>query len=382
MTRPSVLLLSTATHWFAQARMPRCLALAGFDVTLLAPRGSLAEKSGYVSKIGHLPDSANVEQWVHAFAATVRATGAPLLLPCDDTSFRLLQMLVYSPPRFLQPALQRELSALITESVGAPAFFRRSVDKTQLSPAAEALGVRVPPYLVTDAQDDAQAFAQRHGFPVVVKRGHSTAGAGVEICADAGALVQAFETLRRPDPTGIADAPNGPLLVQAHVPGRIQYYAVVAWKGALISGMAVEKMAGEPKGPSTVSRYFRSDGLRDFSARLAQGFGMTGIFAPEFCLHERTGEAYLLELNRRMTHGTHRGTAMNVDPGVALFAAVTGTPPATRADLDVGEEHLCVHFPAEWLRDPESHWLRERPVDVPWDEPELLEAMLALRGIL
>ena len=49
------------------------------------------------------------------------------------------------------------------------------------------------------------------------------------------------------------------------------------------------------------------------------------------------------------------------------------------ADLDVGEEHLTVHFPQEWLRDATSHWLRDYPVDVPWDEPELIDAMLALR---
>jgi hypothetical protein len=40
---------------------------------------------------------------------------------------------------------------------------------------------------------------------------------------------------------------------------------------------------------------------------------------------------------------------------------------------------LSVHFPQEWLRDPESEWILDHPVDVPWDEPELIEAMLALR---
>ena len=172
------------------------------------------------------------------------------------------------------------------------------------------------------------------------------------------------------------------LLAQKHVAGRIRYYAGVAWKGELISGMAVEKLAGEPKGPSSVSRYFRDDELRDFSARLVRGFEMTGIFAPEFAIEPRTGESYLLELNRRMTHGTHRGAAMRVDAGAALFAAITGTAATTRADLDPGEEHLCVHFPQEWIRDPESHWLTDHSVDVPWDEPELLEAMIGLRRVL
>ena len=380
--KASALLLSTATHWFAQARMPRCLAMAGFEVSILAPRGSLGEKSAFVKYIGHLPDNANVDQWIHAFAATVKATAPTLLLPCDDVAFRLLTMLVLSPPRMLRSTLQLELSALIVASLGAPAFYRTSVDKTLLSPAAETFGVRVPPYMVTDQLREAEAFTATHGYPIVVKRGHSTAGHGVEICANPEELSQAFVTLRRPDKTGLADSDDGRLLVQAHVAGKIQYYAGVAWKGALISGAAVEKLAGEPKGPSTVSRYFRSDALRDASVRLAQGFGMSGIFAPEFAIDARTGEPYLLELNRRMTHGTHRGAAINVDPALALIAAMSGTRATTRADLDGGEEHVCVHFPPEWLRDPRSAWLRDYPVDVPWDEPELVEAMLALRKVL
>ena len=36
-------------------------------------------------------------------------------------------------------------------------------------------------------------------------------------------------------------------------------------------------------------------------------------------------------------------------------------------------------FPGEWLRDPQSHWLRHYSVDVPWDEPDLVNAMMDLR---
>jgi len=94
---------------------------------------------------------------------------------------------------------------------------------------------------------------------------------------------------------------------------------------------------------------------------------------------DRTGRRYLLEINRRMVPGLHRGARLRVDPYAALHAAVTGAPSPTRADMDDGEEGLNVNFPQEWLRDPGSDWLRNHPVDVPWDEPELFEAMLALR---
>jgi hypothetical protein len=46
-------------------------------------------------------------------------------------------------------------------------------------------------------------------------------------------------------------------------------------------------------------------------------------------------------------------------------------------DEDAGG--TVVVFPREWLRDPHSHHLAGFPVDVPWDEPELINAMLALR---
>ena len=51
----------------------------------------------------------------------------------------------------------------------------------------------------------------------------------------------------------------------------------------------------------------------------------------------------------------------------------------TPTDLDEGSAGIAVFFPEEWLRDPESSYLRDYPVDVPWDEPELIEAFLALR---
>ena len=99
------LLVSTVTRWYGTARAPRALARAGFEVTLLTPRNSLAEASRYVSRIAYLPDDATPMQWIHALAATVKAASPAQVIPCDDMSFRLLAMLVNSPPPQLQPML-------------------------------------------------------------------------------------------------------------------------------------------------------------------------------------------------------------------------------------------------------------------------------------
>lgn len=372
----SVLLVATATRWLGAARMPRVLANAGFEVSLLIPKGSPAEKSRFVKRIGFVTDDATPKDWVYAFAAMVKGTAPKLILPCDDTALRLLMLLAVMPPPGMRPELQAELAALIVESLGDPAFYRTSIDKTLISAAAEALGVSVPPHRVVGDRAEAESFVASHGFPIIVKRSQSTAGDGVAICKDGAELTAAIARLLVPLPIDFGDAAVGRVMLQAHIPGRIHFYTAAAWKGELLAGVAVEKMEGEAMGPSSAVRYYRSRPMHDFTARLARGFGLTGIFSPEYIVHERTGEPVLLELNRRMSHGTHMSAAFGLDVAAALYAAMHGTPPASRRELDDGEEHLRAHFPAEWIRDADSRWLRECRVDIPWEEPELFRALV------
>jgi hypothetical protein len=376
-----VLLVSTATRWLGTARIPRWLAKAGFEVSLLAPRNSLAETSSHIARFAPLPDNASTLQWVVAFAATVKATAPRIVLPCDDMSFRLLAALVVTPPEGMQPALQLQLAALIRDSLGDPAHYLTSVDKTLLPAAAAGLGVRVPANAVVASLQDAEAFAGEHGYPMVLKRSHGFAGEGVALCADRAELAAAWAEFSRPDPLELDGRAGVRLLCQAHIPGPVRLQGVAAWNGEVLAGFAREKIVCHPppKGPSTVTRYLRAPEIREFSERLVRGFGMKGLFAFEYIAHERTGEAYLIETSRRVTPGTYTGGLINVDLCAALYGALNGTPSTSRRNLDEGEEHVLAHFPQEWLRDPDSAYLRDCRVDAPWDEPELFEAMLALR---
>ncbi len=319
--KTSALLITTTTHGYGPARMPQSLFEAGFEVSLLAPANALAEKSRFIARVGHLPDAATPRQWIYAFAATVKACAPRLVVPGDDNAMRLMQMLVLAPPPEMQPAIQAELAALVRDSLGEPAGYESSSDKLLLPAAANALGVPVAPH----AQVGNAAAAET-----------------------AGPLVS---------------------------------YPAAAWKGELLSGYAAEKLVvhPEPEGPSTVSRYHRSPALRAMAGTLAKGLGITGFFSLECAIDRSGGTPYLLGINRRIAANTHRGSAFNVDPCKALLVALHGLPSATRADFDEGEEHIGVHFPQEWLRDPGSRWLRDYPVDLPWEEPELIEAMIALR---
>ena len=373
-------MVATATQWFGTARVPRSLTRAGFDVSLLAPRDTLAEKSRYVARTRHLPDNATLRQWVDAFAEMVEETAPRLVLPCDDTAFRLLQTLALSPPGGMRPELHLQLAGLIGESLGDTRFYRTSVEKTLLPAAAEALGIRVPPYAIVDTLAAARSFAATHDYPVVLKRNHSTAGEGVAIVESSHQLAAAFERLARTESSALTHDESGTLLIQAMIAGEVHYENTAAWNGNRIGGFAVHRLEyADVKGPAAVVRCYRSDEIRDYSSKLVRGFGMTGLFATEYIVEQTSGKAYLLEVNRRLTPGLHVGSRIGVDLCVALHCAMRGIAPATRPDMDQGEEHLNVHFPQEWLRDACSRYLIAYSVDVPWDDPELFKAMFARR---
>ena len=377
-----VLLVSTATRWYGTARTPRALTKAGFEVTLLTPRNSLAEASRFVARVAYLPDRTTPLEWIHAVAATVRAVSPRQIIPCDDTSFRLLAMLALSPPPQMQPALQAELAELIRASLGDADFYRSSVDKTLLGAAASRAGVRTPEHAVIGSIDEATAFADRQGYPVVVKQPFTTAGDGVRIVADAAELAAAVTTLAAPKLDDLEPDATRQLVIQKHVDGKLCYQDVAAWQGRYLAGYAGDRLEAHPgpTTPGTVARCYHNPALRDFSAQLVGAFGMTGLFSTDYIIEKSTGLPYLIDINRRISPGTHFGAVMNVDLCAALHAALHGIASPTRGGLDAGEERIFVQFPSEWLRDPHSPWLRRHPVDVPWDDPELLDAMLALRG--
>ena len=76
-----ILLVSTASRWLGTARMPRCLARAGFEVSLLAPRGSLALHSRFVARSSVLRDEATPMQWLLSLVAMITEVEPRLVIP-------------------------------------------------------------------------------------------------------------------------------------------------------------------------------------------------------------------------------------------------------------------------------------------------------------
>src|SRR5260221_12449555 len=98
-TRVPILLVATETRWFGPARSPRALSRAGFDVSVLVPRGALAVASGYPTRIGYVPDNASALEWFGALAEMITTVATRLLVPWAGMSFPLPGVSTIDPPQ-------------------------------------------------------------------------------------------------------------------------------------------------------------------------------------------------------------------------------------------------------------------------------------------
>lgn len=376
-----VLMVSTASRWLGTARMPRSLAKAGFRVALLAPRDSIGLRSRYVERKAVLSDEATPMQWLLALVAVIREVNPALVVPCDEVAIRLLFALVRNPPAQLAGEAGARIRQLVIRSLGDPAHYETSIDKTLLPAAAQALGVPTPRYAVADSIEEALAHAQAIGYPVVLKRRYGFASQGVAFLDDASRLRLAASVLLQPAQLDLGERLAPRLLVQAFVEGPMVSQTMVAWDGEPLAGFARrrEVVFTPGKGASAVVRLRRDPQIRDCTTRLCGAFGMSGFFSVQYIAPADGGAPVLLEINRRIVTFMHLDEYGGVDLAGALYRHIAGAPGGAACDMAVDDGGVIASFPREWLRDPDSAWLRDCPADIPWDDPDVFEALVALR---
>ena len=244
--------------------------------------------------------------------------------------------------------------------------------------------MRVPPHAIVEDVDAALAFAGVHGYPIVLKRSHGFAGSGVAIIAGGDELPAAMTGLAKAQALDLGRAASPRLIAQAFIPGAIVSRPSAAWRGRELAGVTRIKVVRHPPvtGPGTVTRSLLEPEARAFSEALIAGLGITGLLGIEYVVDARTGErvADRDQPPRDPGHahrraGRHRPLrrAARRDRRCSLSAAPHDVAP--------GFERTVARFPQEWLRDPASPYLRDCPVDAPWDDPDLLAALLAMRHV-
>jgi hypothetical protein len=383
------ILVATTSRWYPTARLAMALASAGCKVEAVCPTLHPLRKTRFVRESyvyhGLAP--------LNSFARAIAFTRPDFIVPGDDLATRHLHRLHAREQR--NGRADSPICALIERSLGNPESFPLVNARAPLMDLAHEEGLRVPPTQVIRNTDDLRKWVARVGLPTVLKANGTSGGDGVRIAHTLAEAERFFEELQSP-PMLLRAAKRAlvdqdmtlvwPSMLrrrsvvnaQVFVAGREATSAIVCWKGAVLASLHFEVVnQASSRGHATVLRLIENAEISAAIERMARRLGLSGLYGFDFMLEAETGRAYLLEINPRSTQVGHLSLGPGRDLPAALYAALSGN--AVQPAPKVTEKDTIALFPQEWIRDPESPFLRSAYHDIPWEEPELVRDCVSNR---
>jgi hypothetical protein len=381
--KPTVL-VATTSRWPPTARLAVALANAGFNVEAVCPprhplMTTKAAPRPYIYR-GLAP--------LLSFKEAIRATKPDLIVPGDDLATQHLHGLYRREQDKGESG--SKLMALIEKSLGSPASFPIVYARTPFMEMAHSEGIRVPATQVIANIAELTNCCGRIGFPMVLKANGTSGGDGVRIVHTAQEAESAFRTLQAPPllaraaKRALADHDRTllwPSLLrrrsavnaQTYIAGHEATSLVACWKGEVLAALHLEVLNKQHwAGPATVLRLIEGVEMQAAAEKTVRRLGLSGLHGFDFMLEAGSGDAYLLEVNPRATQVGHLTLGPGRDLPAALYAAVTGK--IVQDAPRITDKDIIALFPQEWTRDPASPILEIAYHDVPWDEPELIQA--------
>jgi hypothetical protein len=153
---------------------------------------------------------------------------------------------------------------------------------------------------------------------------------------------------------------------------------VAAFEGRVLAAATAEHVVVDESAPPrpTVLRFCAHDGIASLAAPVVRDLGASGCLSLDVAI-DANGVPRIVGADRHVVATMHVSAWLGDDLAAAWLAALEGRDYAGATALPASTSRLSVAFPQEWDRDRASPWLREQRVDVPWDDPELLDAILA-----
>jgi len=255
--------------------------------------------------------------------------------------------------------------------------------------------VRVPQTEVIRTREELRTWVERTGLPTVLKANGTSGGDGVRIAHTLADAERFFEQLQAPPlfaravKRAIVDRDKtllGPSMLrrrlvvnaQVFIAGREATSATVCWKGTVLASLHFEVVnKASSTGHATVVRLMESAEMSAAVEGMVRRLNLSGFYGFDFMLEAETGHAYLIEVNPRSTQVGHLSMGAGHDLPAALYAALSGE--VQQSAPKVTEKDTVALFPQEWIRDPDSPFLRSAYHDVPWEEPELIQDCVSNR---
>ena len=381
------LLIVSSTEWVWPARL--AAAFAGMGVSLagaFAPRSPLRH---VVPPRAAYPYSG--VRPLRTLAQAIETEGIHAVVPCDDRAAWHLGVLharsrrLCRDPQRVRTVIERSLGS----SVASPVLASRS----DLLALAQREGIEVPATMALAVPADLDLWADRHGFPAFVKVDGTTGGAGVTAVDDLDQAKRAMRGTVDPakvsrdfvrfllgrDRFGFWDHVHGPerkASIQAAVKGTPANILVSCDRGEITGAICVEARAthGE-RGPATVVAVVRSPEMLRAATRIAGRLGLSGFVGFDFMIEQASGRPFLIEMNPRATATGHLALGEGRDLVSAFSRRLLGMAAVNRVPIPACERIAL--FPIAWHTDPAGLWRHEAYHDVPWEEPILMQKIVA-----
>ncbi|MGB0011029.1 MAG: ATP-grasp domain-containing protein [Candidatus Sulfotelmatobacter sp.] len=387
-SHPTVL-VATTSRWYPTARLAMALANYGCVVEMLCPAGHPITKTTAANKIYRYHGLAPLR----SFAAAITNARPDLIIPGDDLATRQLHRLYDLEQK--RDHSGSSICRVIERSLGPAESFPVAYTRSAFIGLARQEGIRVPATAAIADLDELKEWIIRNGFPVVLKADGTSGGDGVRIVRTLEEAERAFCSLQAP-PRLLRAAKRalidhdvtllGPALLlrrfemnaQVLVEGREATSAVACWQGKVLAALhfeVIEKRSAA--GPATVVRWIENTDIATAAEKMVRRLNLSGVHGFDFMLEERTGKPYLIEMNPRATQVGHLALGPGRDIPAALYGALSGQ--VSPSAPTVTENDTIALFPQEWIRDPESSFLRSAYHDIPWEEPEFVRDCVSNR---
>jgi len=384
MSHPFPILLTDTTRWPSSARLAAALAKAGCTVfAICPPRHPLLKVRGLRQAFAY-----SALRPLESLASAIRSVSPIRVIPCDDRAVHHLYELHAHARRQGPPGYFA--AETIESSLGPPESYSVVADRYKLLQAASGEGIRVAPTCTLSTLEDLEEWLAGRTGPCVLKASGTEGGYGIRIAQNPGEARKSFHDLKRllatprvfkrlivnRDPFWLRLwwRNSTPMVVgQAYIHGQPANCAVVCREGRVLAGIAVEVVcASGPTEPAMVVRVVDHPEMLCAAERIAHRLHLSGFFGLDFIIEARTGAAYLIEMNPRITPQCHLRLGKGRDMVGALMAQlsekpVLETPPVTR-------NHLIAYFPQ--ASSARSEFVQSSFQDVPSDEPELVRELL------
>jgi hypothetical protein len=368
------ILLATTVKWPSAAYLARAFALFGCSVEAVFPRGHVLGVSRYVAR-AHAYRPLRPRS---SFATAIAAAKPDLIVPCDDRAVAHLLSIRAAAPT-------PELSALFVRSMGRMESYPLMMARSSAIALAQAEGVSTPLTVGVANESELWSALECVGLPAVLKADGSWGGSGVAIVRTREEAGRAFRSLAGP-PSRLRSFARAVLRKDAHflhevlvpkaasvqvqrfIRGKPATSAFACRDGEVLAAIHMDVVEShETTGPASLIERTDCAWMDGAARRIARKLGLSGLHGLDF-VRDEGGIPHLIEINPRATQICHLALGASHD----LPSALLGQPPRPIAT----DKPLIALFPQAWQPGCPIPDARTAYLDVPWDDPAVLTALL------